>query len=108
MPLADFKLSIDINVLGSLYLIRAFLRAAAPEAVLVYVSSGTMHMPTMPGWSAYTVGKEAATKLFTHVAAENPGVRVHAIHPGVLRTDMSRRIMPDSSGVEFDDSEYWT
>jgi NAD(P)-dependent dehydrogenase (short-subunit alcohol dehydrogenase family) len=106
MSPADFKLNLDINMLSLLYLIRAFLYTAVPKVVLAYVSSGTMHLPSMPEWSGYTVAKEATTKMFTHVAVENPSVRVHVIHPRVLKMEMSQRVMPDNSGVVFDDSEY--
>ncbi|KAF2495608.1 NAD(P)-binding protein [Lophium mytilinum] len=99
----DFKAGIDTNVMGSLYFIRAFLRAAAAEAVLIYVSSAVMHLPTMANWAGYAVSKEAATKLFMHVVAENKNVRVHAIHPGLLETDMSAMNIPKGSGVVFDD-----
>lgn len=94
LDVADVKTSIDTNILGSLYFIRAFLRAAAPEAVLVYVSSAIVHMAPMAGWSGYTTFKGAATSLFSFVGVENPGIRVHTIHPGVLLTEMSARNVP--------------
>jgi NAD(P)-dependent dehydrogenase (short-subunit alcohol dehydrogenase family) len=94
--------SIDINLKGSFLAAQAFLRSAAPDAVLVYISSVVSFGPIMSRYSSYAVSKAAAVRFFECVQIEYPEIRVVSIHPGIVDTDMTRK-----SGVPtIDDGEF--
>ncbi|KAL4976026.1 hypothetical protein BDW66DRAFT_151372 [Aspergillus desertorum] len=48
--------------------------------------------PPFPGMGAYVSSKMAAVKLLQSFAAENPHVRLHNVHPGLLQTAMSAKL----------------
>ncbi|KAF4172522.1 hypothetical protein CNMCM8694_001053 [Aspergillus lentulus] len=48
--------------------------------------------PPFPGMGAYVSSKMAAVKLLEAFAAENPQVRLHNVHPGLLKTAMSAKL----------------
>lgn len=89
------------NALGSLYSIQAFAPRAARDAVVINISSGIAHFPSIPGFSGYATSKLAGTKLFEYFQAENPGFRVVNVQPGVVVTTLNQK-----SGMPgMDDSE---
>ena len=90
----------EVNVKGSFLAIRAFLKNAAQDAVLINISSATAHAPPVRGHSAYSVSKLAATKLFEFVQLEHPEIRVINLHPGVVETNMSVKAK-QQSGIEW-------
>jgi NAD(P)-dependent dehydrogenase (short-subunit alcohol dehydrogenase family) len=106
--IAEWWSGYEINVKGSLIVTQAFLRVAASEnAVLISVSAGAAHMPVtqLPGWSAYVSSKLAAVKVFEYVQAENPGLRVMSVHPGIVASDMSAKTAREGVKFIFDDGE---
>ncbi|GAB1215919.1 hypothetical protein ATERTT37_005117 [Aspergillus terreus] len=48
--------------------------------------------PPFPGMGAYRSSKMAAVQLLDSFAAENPQVRLHNVHPGLLQTAMSAKL----------------
>jgi NAD(P)-dependent dehydrogenase (short-subunit alcohol dehydrogenase family) len=89
----------EINVKGSYNVVHAFLHYAAVNAVLINVSTGAAHVPPIPGMSAYSTSKFAATRFFEYVQAENPQIRVANVHPGVVATQMEAKSR--ANGYEF-------
>lgn len=92
----DVGRHIDVNVLGVFHGTRVYLErlhAAGRTGAIVNISSGAGVRP-VAGWSAYCAGK-AAVDMLTRVTAveERPhGIRVHALAPGVIETDMQTLI----------------
>lgn len=86
-----------INVVGVLNGTQAFLAHRAPEAVLLNISSGAA-LKGYAAWSAYCAGKAALDRLSECLALEEGerGLRVHAVAPGVIDTDMQRTIRSKS------------
>lgn len=82
--------SIQVNVKGSLIVAAAFVRCAAPDAVVINLSSSLSYM-LAPNYSSYAVPKAAAVTLFDLLQIENPTLRVVNIHPGIIDTAMTRR-----------------
>lgn len=67
---------------------------------LVMISSGAANS-VYPGWSAYSAGKSALDQWVRTVGAEQQvrgGVRVSAIAPGVLATEMQVEIRQTAAG----------
>lgn len=99
---AEWWRGMEVNVKGNFNLAQAFLANKAEKgSVVVSFTTGPAHFPgaPMPGWSGYMVSKAAASKVMDYLASENPDVRVHILHPGVLATEMGRK--GEEAGLVF-------
>lgn len=94
-----------VNVMGTLNLAKAFIEYAAEKPTFVHVSTGACHIEPMPTNSAYAVSKLAAAKLMEYFAFENPQIRVHNIHPGLIQTAMAQKSSELDMEFHFDDSK---
>lgn len=94
-----------INVKGAVILCKTFLKHASQTPTLVHVSSGGCHIPAMPSNSAYAVSKMASARAMEYFAAENPQMRVHNLHPGVVQTEMAKKSSGGGIEFKFDDSK---
>lgn len=88
---AEVDHALRVNVGGVANGTRAFTRRAgdwpsAPRA-LVNISSGAASS-SYQGWSIYGACKAAVDHFTEIVALEEPGLRCHAVWPGVVETDM--------------------
>ena len=97
----EYRSNVLLNGAGALLVGEAFLRAVAGsevEASLVMITSGAASTP-YPGWSSYCAGKAAVdqwTRCVGLEQADSGGVRVVAIAPGVVDTDMQSQIRRSS------------
>lgn len=107
-PVADWWNSMEINVKGNLHLMQAFVANmnTATEPIIVNITTGGTHLSPLPTLSGYVVGKLAALKMFEYFAAENPGIRVMNVHPGVMETDMGDKGREGGMVLPYDDSEF--
>ncbi|MGH9075612.1 MAG: SDR family oxidoreductase [Acidimicrobiales bacterium] len=84
--------TVQVNQAGVLVWTQAAWRAAMAErggAVLNVASIGGLSIEPTIGW--YNVTKAAVIQLTRQLAAElAPGVRVNAVAPGLVKTDMAR------------------
>jgi len=92
----DFARHIQVNVVGVFHGSRAFIRHVRErggEGVLLNVSSGAARN-AYAGWSAYCAGKAAVDRMSESIALEetDSGLRVHAVAPGIIDTDMQAMI----------------
>jgi NAD(P)-dependent dehydrogenase (short-subunit alcohol dehydrogenase family) len=98
-PLRDYPLDAartvyETNVLAPLALIQLLLPAlAAAGGAIVNVSSDAA-IEAYEGWGGYGPSKAALDHLSAVLAAEEPRVRVYALDPGDMRTDMHQRAFP--------------
>ncbi len=93
---AAFARHIEVNVVGVFNASQAFirhLRARDGEGVLLNISSGAARS-AYAGWSAYCAGKAAVDRMSESIALEeaDSGLRVHAVAPGIIDTDMQAMI----------------
>ncbi len=87
----------SVNVNGLFHMVQATLPALrqAPAAAIVNVASISGFLP-MAGTSAYSACKAAVLMLTKSLALElGPTIRVNAICPGVIKTEMTRHIWSD-------------
>jgi NAD(P)-dependent dehydrogenase (short-subunit alcohol dehydrogenase family) len=80
----------ETNVRGTYNVLSSFPGVAAPDAVVINVTSGAVNA-LIPWMSAYSASKMAASRLCESFATENPGLRVVNIAPGVVLTDMHQK-----------------
>lgn len=108
---AEYWKSFEINVRGSYITTRAFLatlRPKSPETEPVLIassSSGICFFPPPPGFSSYGTSMVAKARFFESVAVENPDVRVHNVHPGIIATEMGQKATDGGLVLPQDDSE---
>jgi NAD(P)-dependent dehydrogenase (short-subunit alcohol dehydrogenase family) len=97
-PVDDWRHTIDINLNGTFIVSRAVLprMLAAGSGSIINVSSGAAIAPRQR-WGAYAVSKAAVEVLTMNLAAElqGTGVRVNAVDPGAMRTEMRASAYPD-------------
>jgi NAD(P)-dependent dehydrogenase (short-subunit alcohol dehydrogenase family) len=98
---SELRRGFEVNVIGSLNAVQAFIPLAAPGAKLFNISSCLAHLaPVAPVEDvfAYAVTKLASTRMFDFVAAENPELHVVNVHPGVTDTEINANT--DVKGVD--------
>lgn len=90
---------VDINLLGTLWGMRAAFDAFGPAGGDVVNTASLSGLGPVPGLSVYAATKAAVVSITTSVAHEAPpGVRVHAICPDGVATDMVREMSDDGVG----------
>jgi NAD(P)-dependent dehydrogenase (short-subunit alcohol dehydrogenase family) len=93
-----FAKSFDVNVRGPVFLVQAALPhlAASEHASVVNVISAGAFL-FAPGLSMYVAGKAALMSFTRSMAAElaPQGIRVNALAPGSVDTDMVRNSPPE-------------
>jgi NAD(P)-dependent dehydrogenase (short-subunit alcohol dehydrogenase family) len=99
--LDDYWHSFEINLKGPVVTTRAFLKVAQPGATIINTSSSLAVIPLVPSISAYSSSKLAVSKIMECVHHENPDLRVFNLQPGLIDTDMAKRV--GLIEPEFDD-----
>jgi NAD(P)-dependent dehydrogenase (short-subunit alcohol dehydrogenase family) len=105
-PIKDANLDewfsgIETNLKGSFTVAQSFLSYAAPEAVLINVSSGVAHVNVSPDGSSYAVAKAAGVRFFQALAYEHPELTIYNLQPGMVITDMAKEAGFGVEGVEL-------
>jgi NAD(P)-dependent dehydrogenase (short-subunit alcohol dehydrogenase family) len=94
LPLEALRRIYETDVVAPLALVQALaplLRQAG--GIVVNVSSDAAVEP-YPGWGGYGSAKAALDQLSAVLAAEEPDLRVYALDPGDMRTDMHQAAFP--------------
>ena len=95
---------IDTNFLGSLRTIQAAVPAlkAAGDGVIVNVASVLGHRP-LPHTGIYAASKAAVMQITKAAAIElaREGIRVNALAPGYVITDLNREFLESDAGVKL-------
>jgi NAD(P)-dependent dehydrogenase (short-subunit alcohol dehydrogenase family) len=81
------------NVIAPLALIQAAQAALNRGACILNITSDAAVEP-YPGWGGYGSSKAALQQLSAVLGAENPGLRVYAVDPGDMRTQMHQDAFP--------------
>lgn len=105
---AEFRRTLDVNVMGSLLTVTSNLEAlrAAGGASVVMFSGGGATAP-LPRFDAYAASKAAVVRLAENLAVELApvDVRVNSVAPGFVVTPMHEATI--AAGPELAGSEYW-
>ena len=84
--------SIQINLIGAYYVVRAVLDGMLQGGgTIINVSSGAAYRP-LEGWSSYCAGKAGLAMLTRSLVLETTGVRIFGFSPGTIDTDMQVKI----------------
>ncbi len=87
---ADWRVVLDTNLLGPYYLARAAQPLLTPGASSIVLVASIAGLLANPGKLAYAASKAALISLAKSLAlAFAPAVRVNAVAPGWVRTDMT-------------------
>ncbi len=93
-PLDALRLVYETDVVAPLALTQLVLPTLrASDGIVLNVSSDAA-VEAYPGWGGYGPAKAALDHLSAVLAAEEPDLRVYAIDPGDMRTDMHQAAFP--------------
>jgi NAD(P)-dependent dehydrogenase (short-subunit alcohol dehydrogenase family) len=85
----EFLKGITDNVEGSLWVAKAFIRTAAPDAHVVAINSWGSHLSLNDAFASYCVAKMAVYRLWDTVLLAQPNLSVFHTQPGVVLTEMN-------------------
>lgn len=92
-PLAELRHVYETNVLAPLALVQIALPSLAPGAAIVSVTSDAA-VEAYEGWGGYGSSKAALEQVTAILAGEQPQLRVYALDPGDMRTQMHQDAFP--------------
>ncbi len=92
-PVAELRRVYDVNVLAPLALVQLALPRLRADAAILDVTSDAAVEP-YGGWGGYGPSKAALDHLTAILAVEHPELRVYAVDPGDMRTQMHQDAFP--------------
>jgi NAD(P)-dependent dehydrogenase (short-subunit alcohol dehydrogenase family) len=84
----EFRHVLDVNAIAPLALVQAVLPALRAAGGTVVDISSDAAVEAYAGWGGYGASKAALDQLTAVLAVENPELRVYAVDPGDMATDM--------------------
>ncbi|MEU0672328.1 SDR family oxidoreductase [Streptomyces sp. NPDC006172] len=95
LALDGLRRALEVNVVAALGLVREALPLlrAAPAGAVIAVSSDAA-AEAYETWGGYGASKAALDQLAAVLAAEEPGLRVWAVDPGDMATDLYAAAVP--------------
>ena len=99
LPPAALERVLAVNTVAPLGLVQAVLPALERAGGVVLDISSDAAVEAYEGWGGYGASKAALDQLTAVLAAEHPALRVYAVDPGDMATDMHRAADPDASGL---------
>ncbi|MEU4133771.1 SDR family NAD(P)-dependent oxidoreductase [Streptomyces wuyuanensis] len=99
LPVAGLRAALETNVVAALGLVQEalpLLRAGGPGAVVAVSSDAAAE--AYETWGGYGASKAALDRLAAVLAVEEPALRVWAVDPGDMGTDLYAAAVPDDGG----------
>jgi NAD(P)-dependent dehydrogenase (short-subunit alcohol dehydrogenase family) len=93
-PLDGLRRVFETDVVAPLALTQALLPALRAAGGTVLNISSDAAVEAYPGWGGYGSAKAALDQLGAVLAVEEPDIRVYALDPGDMRTDMHQAAFP--------------
>ncbi len=108
LTLEEFRQTLEVNVIGTFLTFKhaqAHLRAAGGGALLCTASQAGVH--GYPDLSAYCASKFAVVGMVESLAQElaSDGIRVCAVAPGLVATEMYRELVAETARVRGIDED---
>jgi NAD(P)-dependent dehydrogenase (short-subunit alcohol dehydrogenase family) len=94
LPTAAFERVLQVNTVAPLALLQLVLPALRRAGGRVLLVSSDAAVEAYPGWGGYGASKAALDQLAAVLAVEEPDLRVHAVDPGDMNTDMHQAAFP--------------
>ncbi|KAI2640444.1 NAD(P)-binding protein [Hypomontagnella submonticulosa] len=93
----------EINVKGAAVVAQCVAKYAAGDAVVLHLGTAGALFPAAmaPPMSAYAASKLASVKVMEYFGAENKGMRVISVHPGVVPDTEGGQRMVKESGMDW-------
>ena len=91
--LEELRRVYEVNVVAPLALVQLALPRLSDGARIVNITSDAAFEP-YPGWGGYGSSKAALTQITAILGAENSRLRVYAVDPGDMRTQMQQDAFP--------------
>jgi NAD(P)-dependent dehydrogenase (short-subunit alcohol dehydrogenase family) len=92
-PLDELRRAYEINVVAPLALVQLALPHLSAGARIVNITSDAA-VEAYPGWGGYGSSKAALAHLTAVLGVEHPGLRLYAVDPGDMRTQMQQEAFP--------------
>jgi NAD(P)-dependent dehydrogenase (short-subunit alcohol dehydrogenase family) len=92
-PLAELRRVYEVNVVAPLAIVQLALPRLSERARVLNLASDAA-VEAYPGWGGYGSSKAALAQITAIFGAENPGLRVYAVDPGDMRTQMQQDAFP--------------
>jgi NAD(P)-dependent dehydrogenase (short-subunit alcohol dehydrogenase family) len=99
LPPAALERVLAVNTVAPLALVQAVLPALERAGGVVLDISSDAAVEAYEGWGGYGASKAALDQLTAVLAAEHPALRVYAVDPGDMATDMHRAADPEATGL---------
>ncbi|MFJ8543608.1 SDR family NAD(P)-dependent oxidoreductase [Streptomyces sp. NPDC093586] len=106
LPLDGLRRALEVNTVAALGLVQEalpLLRSAAAGAVITLSSDAAAE--AYGTWGGYGASKAALDQLAAVLAVEEPGLRVWAVDPGDMATDLYAAAVPDDDGPRPDPAD---
>ncbi|MFJ6081663.1 SDR family NAD(P)-dependent oxidoreductase [Streptomyces sp. NPDC092369] len=97
LPLEGLRRALEVNVVAALGLVQEalpLLRVSGTGGTVIAVSSDAA-AEAYETWGGYGASKAALDQLVAVLGAEEPGLRVWAVDPGDMATDLYAAAVPD-------------
>jgi NAD(P)-dependent dehydrogenase (short-subunit alcohol dehydrogenase family) len=95
LPLGALRTVLATNVEAPIALTQLLIRMLRRSAGIVVNISSDAAVEAYEGWGGYGASKAALDHASAILAAEEPTIRVYAVDPGDMRTDMHQSAFPD-------------
>ena len=93
-PLDQLERVFAVNTVAPLALVQALLPALARRHGRIVNISSDAAVEAYPGWGGYGAAKAALDQLTAVLAVEHPDLRVYAVDPGDMATDLQQQAFP--------------
>ncbi|MFF7533945.1 SDR family NAD(P)-dependent oxidoreductase [Streptomyces bobili] len=100
LPLDGLRRALEVNVVAALGLVQEALPLlrTAPDGAVITLSSDAA-AEAYGTWGGYGASKAALDQLAAVLGEEEPGLRVWAVDPGDMATDLYAAAVPGDDGV---------
>ncbi|MFN2627796.1 MAG: SDR family oxidoreductase [Gaiellaceae bacterium] len=92
-PLKELRRVYEVNVVAPVALVQLALPRLAASARILNVTSDAA-VEAYEGWGGYGSAKAALDQISAVLAVEHPELRVYAVDPGDMRTQMQQEAFP--------------